>query len=68
MVSNSKDDHPSKVMPITNRASNTHAGTAQALIHMTISVGREKRSLVAVCEECTASEERCGQGLKVTLQ
>ena len=41
MVSNSKDDHPSKATPIMNKVPNTHPKTAQqAPTHS--SVGEEK--------------------------
>ena len=47
MVSNSKDDHPSKITPITNRVPNTIPRTAQqapkqAPTHLSSPVGREK--------------------------
>ena len=42
MVSNSKDDHPSKATPITNRVPDTIPRTAtQAPKHL-LTVGREK--------------------------
>ena len=43
MVSNSKDDHPSKATPITNRVPVTHPGTVmQADIYFPSSEGGEK--------------------------
>ena len=43
MVSNSKDDHPSNVTPVTTKVPNTHPRTAiQAPTRLQNSVGGEK--------------------------
>ena len=44
MVSNSKDDHPSKATPIMNVVPNIHPKTVMQ-VHTHLSVGNEKNSL-----------------------